>query len=108
MKFPIKQEIPGFKVIIGDVPEYTFRVRLSFNTTGNSTYTNIVDENGESIVKLSDTGEMGIIVEKVKKMKPDQKADLHKAFYHSWVESHIKDHGDHPLKGHLTGKQYGI
>lgn len=104
MKFPIKQENKDFKLIIGDVPEYTFRVRLSFNTTGNAAYTYIVDKDGKTIVKLSDTSEMGIIVDKVKKMKADDKADLHKAFYHDWIET-LKDH---PLKGHVTGKQYGI
>lgn len=108
MKFPIKQEIRDFKVVIGDVPEYTFRVRLSFNTTGNAVYAAIVDKEGETIVKLSDTLEMGIIVEKVKKMKPEQKADLHKAFYLDWVESQLEKNPDHPLAGHVTGKQYGI
>jgi hypothetical protein len=104
MKFPIKQEIRDFKVIIGNVPEYTFRVRLSFNTTGNGAYTYIVDNEGETIIKLSDTLEMGIIVDKLKKLNADQKTDLHKTFYHDWVETQ----DEHPLKGHVSGKKFGL
>jgi hypothetical protein len=106
MKFPIKKKIEGFPVHVGDVPEYTFKLRLAFNTTGNAAYTSIINEKGESIIKLSDTSEMGIIVDKVKKMKPEQKDELHKMLYHAWVESHADK--DHPLKGHIAGKQYGI
>jgi len=103
MKLPIKKEL-SFRSIIGDVPEYTFKVKLSFNTTGNKAYTVIYDMQGKSVVFLSDTTSMDLIVEKIKKMKPEVKETMHEHFYKDWVASQ----DNHPLRGKYSGEKFGL
>jgi len=103
MKLPIKKEL-SFKAIVGDVPEYTFKVKLIFNTTGNKAYTAIYDMQGKAVVNLSDTTSMDLVVEKIKKMKPEIKEAIHEHFYKDWVASQDK----HPLRGKYSGEKFGL
>ena len=78
MKFPIKNKISDLEVVVGDAPEYAFYVDLIFNTTGNKAYTSVWTMNGEKIFGLTDTTEMGYIVEKIHKLTPKDKEKFHR------------------------------
>lgn len=103
MKFPIKKEL-SFKSIVGDVPEYTFKVELIFNTTGNKAYTSICDMQGKRVVTMSDTTSMDLLAEKIKKLKLADKEAIHEYFYKDWVASQDK----HPLRGNFSGEKFGL
>jgi hypothetical protein len=103
MKFPIKKEL-SFKAIVGDIPEYTFKVKMSFNTTGNKAYTTITDMQDKPVIRISDTTSMDLLVEKIKKLKPDEKEAMHEHFYKDWIASQ----DNHPLRGRYAGEKFGI
>lgn len=60
--------------------------------------------NGKNVLSLSDTVSMDFIIEKLKKMKAEDKIALHKGLYYEWVSSQET----HPLKGTIVGKKYGV
>jgi hypothetical protein len=104
MKFPIKKKIENLEAVVGDVPEYTLVVDMDFNTTGNKARTSIRTEGRKLIMTTSDTIGFTKIVEKIRKMKPDEIANIHKELYEEW----IKTQKDHPMRGTVAGKKYGV
>jgi hypothetical protein len=103
MKFPIKKEL-SFKAIVGDIPEYTFKATMSFNTTGNKAYTTITDMQDKLVIRISDTTSIDLLIEKIKKLKPDEKEAMHEHFYKDWIASQ----DNHPLRGRYAGEKFGI
>lgn len=102
-KLPIKSPIEGLKLNVGDVPEYTLIASYKFNTTGRKAELDLYDENMKHITYIGSVQGLTIL-ERMKKLKPEHKKHIHEHLYEEFVKT-VKDH---PFRGKVNMRKFGV